>query len=169
MQRWERSMRVIWRFGHMLFLDLGARYLGMFIFEKPSTCNFIMFSLFWCCFIKGLINKRFTYKKFAWHSKILPNLFSSFWDYLILYSIFWVPGPNSNVCVQGQRGSVSHTNKNSRDTSWVPYKSTYFWHYLSKDSMRLHRFRIRSYKTFPPTSDASHKPRLSPVLLTNWL
>ena len=35
------------------------------------------------------------------------------------------------------------------DTSWVPYNSTQFWHYLPGDSVRSHRLRVQSYTTIP--------------------
>ena len=97
-------------------------------------------------------------------------------------------------------GGVSHTLKQSLDTSWASYSSTQLWHYLPGDSIRFHRLRVRSYKlptaphklqtsipslgcylcfwlaadwrlpqARPWTSDASHKSRLSPVPLINWL
>ena len=45
-----------------------------------------------------------------------------------------------------------------------------FRYYLPRDSMRFHRLRVQPYKTPPfPTSAATHKPRLLPVLGTNWL
>lgn len=41
---------------------------------------------------------------------------------------------------------------------------------LLGDSLRFHRLRLPSHKTFPlPTSDVSGKPRLLHVFLTNWL
>ena len=35
------------------------------------------------------------------------------------------------------------------DTSWVPYNSTQFWHYLPGDGVRSHRLRAQSYKIIP--------------------
>ena len=35
------------------------------------------------------------------------------------------------------------------DTSWVPYNSTQFWHYLPGDSVRSHRLRVQAYTTIP--------------------
>lgn len=54
--------------------------------------------------------------------------------------------------------------------SVVSYNLTQSWHCLPGDSSLSLRLRAPSCKPAPlPTSDATHKFRLSPVLLTNWL
>ena len=67
---------------------------------------------------------------------------------------------NSNMCVCVCVCVCVHIDKQFSDISWVSVQ-------LNSDSTYS-----RSYKTAPrpiPTSDASPKPGLSPVLLTNWL
>lgn len=76
------------------------------------------------------------------------------------------------VCVGG---IVPHTPVNNSQTpvGYPRIQLTSDTIYLEIDSIRFHRLRIQSYKTALPapthTSDASPKPRLLPVLLTNWL
>ena len=56
------------------------------------------------------------------------------------------------------------------------HPSTRFWHNMPWSSIRSHRLGAHSYKTihplpptYPPTWDTSPKPRLPPLLLTQWL
>ena len=48
----------------------------------------------------------------------------------------------------------------------VSYNSTQFWYYVTRESFRSHS---PSRLPLTPTSDVSHKVRLSPLLLTNQL
>ena len=51
--------------------------------------------------------------------------------------------------------------------SWRSHNTVQFWHYLPRDSVRSHRVKGSVLQDFPhPTSDANHKPTLSPLLLT---
>lgn len=66
-----------------------------------------------------------------------------------------------------------HTNpcvcvntKQSSDTNWVPYHSVQFLTTWRKH--QIPQLKAQSNKT-TPTSDATHKSRLSPVLLTDQL
>ena len=54
------------------------------------------------------------------------------------------------------------------NTSWLSYNLTQFWHYLPGYRPRFHRLMAQSQR-LPSSSDACHKVRLLPVLLTDWL
>lgn len=56
----------------------------------------------------------------------------------------------------------------SVDTNWVSYNLTQLPHHLPGHSIRSHRLRAQSQNT-AHSSDANHKSRFSPELLTNWL
>lgn len=69
-------------------------------------------------------------------------------------------------------GSVPNSgfphDKQFSNTSWVTYNLILFWHYLPRDGIRPHKWRAQSHKS-TSLSDASGKPRLSPVLVTDQL
>lgn len=66
-------------------------------------------------------------------------------------------------------GGFTTYPSNSQDTKWMSCSSAQFWHFLPGDSIKDQRLGSQSYRTVPhPTSDASHKPRLSSVLLMDW-
>ena len=72
---------------------------------------------------------------------------------------FWSP----NV------GGVSPTTRRSLWHQLVHYNLTQFCHYVPRVNIQSHRLPAQSHRTPTWTSDPSHKPRLSPVLLTNWV
>ena len=70
--------------------------------------------------------------------------------------------PRSDLCEQ----RLPHPSKqNVLDTSSVSYNSTHSWHCPSGYSVRSSQVRARSHRAAAlTTSDASHKPRLLPML-----
>ena len=69
-------------------------------------------------------------------------------------------------CV-GSFPTLSH----SRDTSWVCYNLSQFWHYLPGDGVRSYRLRTQSHERLPPTSEVTASSRSPgyPQLLCNLL